>query len=366
MYVPPKVVCITNIAAPYQVKFCYALAEYFDTRFWFYETLNRQAASFWKMPLGERCAIIPGVRGTASGRYLTRAHLPWLDDFDPDVLMIGGLSIPANYLAYRWARRHGKKTILLTELSRAPDGRPRRRGAAWAMLSHLYAKLDAVFALTADAAVQFRDSFGFGDKVVDARYATDLDAYFAHPLRDPAQRFTLLFANRLIHAYNPEEAIRIFADVIKVVPYARLHMNAAGDQRPLCEALVAQLQLTDYVSFLDHIQSWEELHEEYRQSDLLLFPALHATGNFTIYEAMASGMGLVISDRVLGNGAMVRTGENGFRLPLNRSAMMEAVLQYHHEPGLLAKHGGYNKEFVRPFGMTETAALYYRLISQLL
>ncbi len=366
MAVPSKLVCITNIAAPYQVKFCYALAEHFDTHFWFYEQLNRQAASFWRVPLGERCAIIPGVRGATSGRYMTRAHLAWLNELNPDVLLLGGLSIPANFLAYRWAQRAGKKTILLTELSRAPDGKPRRRGAAWSLLSRLYNGLDSVFALTPDAATQFRDEFGFGEKVVQARYATDLEAYFAHPLRNASDRFTLMFANRLAAAYNPEEAIHIFAEVAKEIPASRLHMNALGELRPLCEALVEELGLTNRVVFLDQIQSWDALHEEYRRCDVLLFPARHATGNFTIYEAMASGMGLIISDRVLGNGGAVRNGENGFRLPLDRAQFVSAILRYHREPGLLQKHGAYTKEWVRPFGMVETAALYRDLIGRVL
>ncbi|MEK6405913.1 MAG: hypothetical protein AABN34_03005 [Acidobacteriota bacterium] len=46
----------------------------------------------------------------------------------------------------------------------------------------------------------------------------------------------------------------------------------------------------------------------YARCDILILPANFSNGNFTILEAMASGMGVVVGDRVLGIGKMVEDG----------------------------------------------------------
>lgn len=361
-----KLVMLSNIAAPYQVKFCYALSQYFDAQFWFYEQLNSDAGSFWTVPLGDRCRILPKSITRARGRYTTTAHLPLLSAFDPDIVMLGGFSIPANYLAYRWAKTHGKKVVVLTERSRTGSGRQRRRGLIWRSIRHLYRDVDAVFALSPEAYSQFRDDFGFGDKVVQARYAADLNAYAAHPDRTARPDLTLLFANRLVPAYNPLAAIEILRLVQQNAPGVRLHLNGHGVLRNACEEAIRAVGLEASTRFLDDIPAWDHMHEVYREADVLLLPAQSSSGNFTIYEAMASGMGLVISDQVLGTGMAVENGRNGFRLPLDPAAHAAAVLQYIEEPALLTQHAAINRPLVQPLGMQPTAALYHRLLHEML
>jgi glycosyltransferase involved in cell wall biosynthesis len=56
---------------------------------------------------------------------------------------------------------------------------------------------------------------------------------------------------------------------------------------------INELHIKDHVCFLDQVNSWEEMHLIYKESDIMIFPALFSNGNYTILEAMASGMGLV-------------------------------------------------------------------------
>lgn len=357
-----KLVFISNMPAPYQVKFCYALNEYFDAQFWFYEPVTGRD-SFWQVPAGDKCRIIPGVFQPVNGRYYTRTHLAWLDAFAPDIVMLGGFSIPANYLAYRWAKKRGKKVVVATEVSRTAKGVLRGDNFGWKLLRRMYAGIDAVFALTEDTYTQFKTVLGFGDKVVQARYASDLDACLLHPLRSTEQQpRTILFANRLIPIYNPLAAIRIFHKVRLQFTQVHMHMNASGVLRSDCEQLIQQLNLTGAVTFLDNVPSWESLHEVYAAADILLLPATFSNGNFTIYEAMASGMGIVISDSVLGNGRKVVNGINGFNLPADESLFAEKIIAYIRNPQLLREHALYNRKLVQPLGMKGTAALYDELL----
>lgn len=350
--------------APYQVKCCYALQEYYHAEFWFYSDIAERA-SWWKTDLGDRCRILPGVKGKKSGRYYTHTHLAWLDHFQPDILLLGGFSIPANLLAYRWAKKNGKKCVVITETSRTSAGVLRKQSAIWKLLRYQYRDIDAVWAMNEDAARQFKESFAFGDKVQTAQYPADLDAFLEHPLRGRKERYRLLFANRLTPLYNPLSAIRIFHKVWTQYPGTTLLLNAAGELKDACADLISSLPCSSAVSFLEDIPAWDEMHQVYRQSDILLFPALFSNGNFTIYEAMASGMGLVISDRVLGNGRLIENNINGFRCTLEESLMADRVCRYIREPELLTAQGARNRELVRPYGIRETARLYHELLQQL-
>ncbi len=357
---------LSNIAAPYQIRFCGALSRHFETRFLFYERTNNRVPLFWgEKPLGPNAQVLPKPIFRRGERYFTTAHLPILRAFNPDIVMLGGFSIPANYLAYRWAKGQGKKVVVLTEQSRDAHGK-QRGGIIWSLIRKAYQNVDAVFALTPEAYTQFHGPLGFGDCVVQARYASDLDAFFRHPLRSaPPHPPTILFANRLAEQYNPLAAIEVLRLVRRRFPTAALLMNATGPLRRSCEQQIREQGLDEAVEFLDQVQRWDDLHLEYARAHVLLLPAVHSKANFTIYEAAASGLGLVISEAVAGNGAAVGREAKGFRLPPDPARMAEAVGAYFADSSLLTEHGAHNRAWVQPFGMDGTAALYATLLAEL-
>ncbi len=75
---------------------------------------------------------------------------------------------------------------------------------------------------TSDTAAQFRDDFGFGERVVVGRYAADIDGYFVHPDRHPRAGLVFIFANRLTEIYGPDIAVDAFALVLRAFPDSRL------------------------------------------------------------------------------------------------------------------------------------------------
>jgi len=359
-----KLVFLSNIPAPYQVKFAGALQPYFDTQFWFYDEI-RGRDSWWKVPLGAHCRIIPNVLLREKARYYTRSHITWLNEFNPDIVMLGGFSIPANYAAYRWAKKNGKKTVVLTEMSRTAGGELRGLSWEWKILRRLYKEVDAVFTINEESFHQFKEIIGFGEKVKQARYAADLEPYFRHEARAQKETYTVLFANRLTEIYNPLAAIRIFQKARQQYPNLLMKMNAAGPLRGACENLIKELELENHISFLESIPAWDDLHLVYQSSDILLLPANFSAGNFTICEAMASGMGIIISDKILGNGRDIINEVNGFNLPLNEDLFGEKLLEYIRHPNLFAEHAAHNRPLVRPLGMLGTAQLFASLLNNI-
>jgi glycosyltransferase involved in cell wall biosynthesis len=363
-----KLVYISSIAVPHQVGFCNALQDYFDARSWFYEYPDRTRGAWWRVDLGEHCKVLDRVLIPKSepfdARYLALGLTNELERFDPDIVMLGGFSIPSNYLAYRWARSKGKKVIVFTERSRDTHGVLRKRGLVWYVLRWLYRDVDMVQVSANDAVAQFRDEFGFGDKVVASRYAADLDAYFDHSLREAKPAYTYLFANRMTEIYNPIGAIEIFAAMRKKYPGSRLVMNAAGELADQCRLKIAELCIGDSVEFLTDLNSWSELHMVYARCDILILPAEFSNGNFTILEAMASGMGVVISNRVLGIGKMVEDEKNGFNCEPTIEAFLNRIERYIQQPALLKVHAAINRPLVQPLSARGTAKFFFEILHE--
>ncbi|MEZ5730170.1 MAG: glycosyltransferase [Burkholderiaceae bacterium] len=293
--------------------------------------------------------------GVFEGRYLAIGLRRKLRQFNPDIVMLGGFSILSNLIAYRWARRHRKKTIVFTERSRNSRGELRKRGLVWRVLHWLYRDVDLVMVSADDVVNQFREEFGFGAKVVAGRYASDLSDYLTHPLREAKLTYTYLFANRMTSTYNPIGAIDIFKQMLLKYPGSRLVMNAAGELGESCRARIDELGIDDAVEFLTDLKSWSELNQVYARCDLLLLPANFSNGNFTILEAMASGMGLVVSNRVLGTGRMVKDGKNGFNCEPTTEAFVDRLERYIQQPELFKAHATINRPLVEPLSSRGTA-----------
>lgn len=363
-----RLLYLSSVAVPHQVAFNHALQDYFEAEHWFYESAEQTRGAWWDVDLGPYCRILPHVifakNGPLGGRYIAPTLLYDLDKFDPDILVLGGFSIPSNYAAYLWGRRRKRKVVVFSERSRNANGVLRTRSLIWRILRTLYGGVDLVMVSADDAVGQFRDELGFGEKVVAGRYAADIDQYLNHPPREPKAAYTYLFANRLTPLYNPLGCILIFAKVLAQFPGSRLLINAAGEQAAECRSLIRTLQMENAVEFLTDLRSWSDLNEVYARSDVLLLPATFSNGNFTILEAMASGMGLVVSDRVMGIGKLVRDGHNGFNCRPTADEFVERINRYVTEPELLKAHAHMNREIVKPYSAQATAEFFYHTLKQ--
>ncbi len=358
-----KLIFLSNIAAPYQVAFAVALNKYFDARFWFYDKIGNRP-SFWDVPLNEYCKVLDKVHFKSREKYLTLSHLRQLKEVNPDIVMLGGFTIPANYLAYRWAKKNGKKTIVFTERFRKADGSLRKKGLYMNTLRWLYRDLDLIMVSDVDIIPQFRDDLEFKNKIVAARYSSDIDKYFKHPLRQEKNSYTLIFPNRLTKLYNPIGALEVFQQLLSTYPGLELLLNNDGELKEECVSFIQKQGLGGHVRFLDNLQNWNDLDKVYEQSDIMLLPASFSNGNFTIIEAMASGMGIVISDKILGVGNLIEDGVNGFRRGEDKTTMANSVKEYLEHPELFKKHALQNREKVKHLGANGTAAFYHQIIEK--
>jgi len=361
-----KLVFISNMAAPYQVKFCYALQNYFNAEFWFHVYLEPDRPDWWKIELGEKCKILGNVVFKGSRRYLSLDIIKELNRFDPDIVVLGGFALASYIVSYYWSKLHRKKVVMFTEVSRNRRGVVRRSGSFTRFVKFLYKDIDAILTSAIEGTEQFRDVFGFGDRVCTAQYPSDIDEHVKHPLRKEKDAYVYLYANRLTPIYNPILAIEIFNVVQKRYPGSTMLMNASGELFDECRSRIRELGLTSKIEFLEQITSWNDLHEVYRASDILILPAVFSAGNFTVIEAMASGMGIVVSNKVLGSGVdHIENGKNGFICDPNVDDFVKAIDIYNENPILLRTHATANREIVKKYSTAQTAVLWHELLSSI-
>lgn len=360
-----KLVYISASAAPHQVKFCDNLNQYFATKFYYYESIHRNREAWCKVPLSDSNKVLDNVYFTQIGKYFSPEIKRILNKENPSVLMLGGFTIPSNYLAYRWAKKRGVKTIVFTEISRDDDGNKRKFGLFWKFIKWLYSDVNYVFTANEDAKIQFSDDFGFGKKVVKFRYASDLDSHISHPIRESKPEKTILFANRLTSIYQPLLALDIFSQVVKKHPNTKMLMNNKGELKQQCIERIEKYDIEDKVKFIDDIKSWDDLNLVYKKSDILILPASFSNGNFTINEAMASGMGIIISNNVNGHSDTLRHKENCFIVDADVESFVSAIEEYFNNDTLFRVHGSINKKKIEPLSISGTARHFNELLNKL-
>lgn len=363
-----KLVFIGNIASPYQVKLCYALEEYFDAEFWFYEHLDQNRPDWWKIPLGDKCRILNYSKWFPKIGYLSLGLIPELVRFKPDVILLGGF-MAGHAAIVRVAKLFGIKTVVMSEPLRPlqndddPSARltnPEDNPYKVKLLHRLFKDADLYFGMGTVAVEQFKHQLGFDpDKVVHATYAQDIDAYFDHGLRRkrPGDTFKLLFANRLVERYQPLLVLEAYRNLSHRYSL-ELYLNNSGQQLEACQSYIAEHDLKN-VHFLDEIRAWDEMPKVYEQADILILPATYSNGNGTIIEARASGMGVVISNQINNVAHHSVDGKNCYMCDVTVESIERGIEQYLEHPERLIEHGMLSRELVKFHRNDVTAKGYY-------
>lgn len=104
----------------------------------------------------------------------------------------------------------------------------------------------------------------------------------------------LLFVGRVVRTKGVRDAIRAMA-LLNDLPVV-LDIVGDGFDRQKCEALVAELDLAEKVTFHGR-KTRTEVDEFYRIADIFVFPSYREAGGNVVFEAMGWCLPLVVSDR---------------------------------------------------------------------
>ncbi len=362
----PKLLFINNMAAPYQVKFCYALQKYFDAEMWFYTHLEANRPKWWALPLGDKCRVLEGSTFHPIFNYSNPNLLEFVKEYNPDIVIAGGFFLPSQWNVKKWCKSNNKTYITLGERVSYKGYNPLSKALKKIIkrvFAFLYRDIDLFLAMGEKPMEQAINELGFSaEKVILARYPQDIDVNLTHPLRKTTDSPILIFPNRLDKSYNPLFALEVFSEFLKKYPNSILKMNEMGELKNDCLTYIERNDLSNNVVFLEGISSWDDLPTIYAEAHVALFTATDSNGPNSLIECMASGIGVVLSNLIYNTDEYCKHEINCFKHDLHVSDFVSALIKYVEEEGLIEQHGSISKNLLRERSVSNTAKFYAEVI----
>jgi glycosyltransferase involved in cell wall biosynthesis len=284
----------------------------------------------WSVAYQHRSVYLHGIRFPGARRIVrhdypvTPGVVRALRVSVPDVVMVAGWSTFAAQAAVAWCRATGVPYVLHVE-SHDLGPRPRwRRAVKDCMVSRFIGSAASILVVGRAA----RDSVvarGADPRRVRVFANTiDVDRWIAR-------------AERI--ARTPHDGVTVLS-VGRPVPEKGFDVLAAA-------CVDASVHLDAVTGGLEE----DELARHYVGADVFALLSRHETWGVVVNEAAASGLPLVLSDRVGAAYDLLREGENGFLVPSDDvDAAAEALRNLAGDPGLRRRMGERSRELVRGWG----------------
>jgi glycosyltransferase involved in cell wall biosynthesis len=308
----------------------------------------------WTVEPTHRHVVLGGVAVPGAERFLRHQYpltpgiVRAVRNARPDVVVISGWSTFASQAAIAWCRAHGVPYVLLVE---SHDLEPRsawRRAIKGAVVPRLLRGAASVLVVGSAA----RES-------VVARGATSVRV-FANTIdvaswttrtqqlerRRPDDEVVVLSVARLVPEKGIEDLIRAVAEAGD----SRLRLVVAGDG-PRREGLVELAAgLGVRLTILGHLAQGE-LAQTYADADVFALLSHHEPWGVAVNEAAASGLPLLLSDRVGAAADLLVDSRNGFLVPAGDvHEAARALRRLAAEPGLRQELGKHSRELVHDWG----------------
>ena len=185
----------------------------------------------------------------------------------------------------------------------------------------------------------------------------DLDLYRASQHERVTPR--LFSAGRIVHQKGLDLALRALAG-LKDLDW-EWRIAGDGPQLDFLKLLAQEMGIAERVTFLGW-QSRDQLIEQYRWSNLFLFPSRHEGMPNAVLEAMASGLPIIAS-RIAGSEELVLNGETGLLFPSEDvNALRAALIRMLTNPTLRQSMGAASRRRVEAHYSWESAAKQYALL----
>jgi glycosyltransferase involved in cell wall biosynthesis len=306
-----KIILLTNILAPYRIPLYNLLGEKFKREGYklkiafMAEIEENRAWQIRRSELQTEAIVLPGWH-----KFFWRSefpfHLNWgvwkfLKRENPDVVISGGYSEPANWVALAYCKHFAKPLILWTSVTKeSVKGRDILRRT----LRSFFIRLSDAFVTYGKKATEYLLEFGIAPEAVftgcnlgDVEFYREATLKFRKTaefveLRSSLKKPVLLYVGQFIH----RKGILQLLDALSGLKNERWSLLLVGDgplQGEIKKRIEAQ-GLSDRV-VLTGFKEKEELAKFYSVSDIFVLPSLREPYAIVISEALASGVFVVAS-----------------------------------------------------------------------
>lgn len=367
-----RYIILQNIIAPYKTLLFNTLSRRLREPFlvaYLSDTAGNREWRVAREEIGFPFEVIsPGLEEEAAPLRVAAATYRLLARHDPRIVVLGGYNHPAYWAGFWWARRRGRKVIVIVE-SHFLD-RPRRRFTE-RFKRTLVSRCDAALV----DGTRHRDyvaSLGLPVEAIFVKNGTgpvDLEFFRTEVDRLRPERESLCSRRGIprrnflyVGRFSPEKNIPVLLEA-----YRRVRAGGAGGwglilvgdgpQRKEIEGIVSSRGIPDV--WLPGFRQKEELPLYYSVSDALVLPSLSEPWGLVVIEAMAAGLPVLVSNRCGCFPDAVREGVNGFSFdPSDAGALSGRMETFASGTADLRAMGRESLAIVREYGPEPCAGKY--------
>jgi len=147
------------------------------------------------------------------------------------------------------------------------------------------------------------------------------------PSRRAADAFRVHYVGQFLYLKGMHLGLPAFAELLKIVPEARLTMIGEGPERGRWQQLAERLGIAASIDWLPWLRR-TELTGFYRSHHALLFPSLHDPGGMVVLESLAQGLPVVCLD--IGGPGVLVTADCGRVIEAANTTQTEIVARLGH------------------------------------
>ena len=316
---PVRIALLTEIPAPYRIPLFNALGTKenveLEVLFLAEHDPRRQYPVYEHEFLFDR-RVLPGTGALARGRWvvLSRGTRTELDQFDPDVVLLGGWNQPAFWTGLRWARHHRRPVVLWVESTLYDE---RSGSLVLERLKRRAVAAAAGFVVPGRAAQAYVQSLGVSpERIVIAPNAVDLSIFSVEADRNGHGESTFLYVGRLAQEKGLDVLLRAFEEVP-----GRLLLAGSGPQEAELRAMA-----DERVELLGQVAR-DDLPALYASADCFVLPSRSEPWGMVLNEAAAAGLPLVATEAAGAGHDLIEDGVNGYRVPVDDEAALADALR---------------------------------------
>jgi glycosyltransferase involved in cell wall biosynthesis len=241
---------------------------------------------------------------------------------------------PATWRALAWCRRHGRRLVIMSELT--PWSDPMLSALQRFVHRRLASRVDGFVVFSSQGAERLASLGVPRERIEVSIQSADLERVRASAgARGGGGPVRVLAVGRLVPDKNFVALIEAFAEAGFAEGEAELELCGTGpldvELSGLAEQLGVPLRLHGYIAP-------EELPALYRAADVLALVSTYEPFGVTVREAAAAGLPLICSVRAGAAGDIAVDGENALLVdPTDRAAIASALGRLVREPELRAR-----------------------------
>lgn len=161
-------------------------------------------------------------------------------------------------------------------------------------------------------------------------------------------RYVIIFVGRMVEEKGVDTLIEAFRMVREKFSDVSLVLIGEGPLKEKYQDYVSSRKIPD-VHFTGFVQN-RELPRYYGMADIFVLPSRMEPWGVSVNEAMASGLPVILSDKVGSRGSLLKGGENGFMFKSeDYKELAKKIEKLLHNPEMMREMGKNSRSIVKKY-----------------